>query len=159
MDPIEEAELRWALCWAEGDLGLKSNFGAIMACLILGVSYIGGEISTEINERCYENATRERRVRRKLEHLNKFDRLMLDLVFGERKWKLQLLGKLSLVSLFTPIVQKQPNPCAWLLETHWRAMQGEMDQIQVLKKVRTEAETILERACDSYTRAGAKRIT
>lgn len=158
LDPIEEADLRWALCWAEGELGLQSNYSAAVACLELGVPFIEGKPSTEMNEKKLMAAERERKVRRQLEGIRGEDRLVLMAMFGPVVCqKMALWGRLTPLAPLTPTAQRMggDDTRLWLLTLHWEATRPDGAGARaVAKRIAAEAEQLLAHACRVYHREG-----
>ena len=67
-DPVDEADLRWYFNESDGDMGLKSSFGPMVARLEAPLSR-GGALILELDERKIAAASRARTVRRALESL------------------------------------------------------------------------------------------
>lgn len=67
-DPVDEADLRWYFNEADGDMGLKSSFGPMVARLEAPLSR-GGALIVDIDERKLNAASRARTVKRALECL------------------------------------------------------------------------------------------
>jgi len=67
-DPRADSELRWFFADADGDMGLRSNFPAMVTSLQMGGrSGSVTPVSVELNDRWFEAATRSRLCRRALE--------------------------------------------------------------------------------------------
>jgi hypothetical protein len=92
MDSEDEADLRWYWNEAEGDMGLRSNFAAMVACLELG-GPAGGLPVHDDEEGRLKAAGRERRVRRAIELLSARDVTILVHAFGSGSRKLPPFGR------------------------------------------------------------------
>ncbi|MFN7133513.1 MAG: hypothetical protein ACK4N5_15660, partial [Myxococcales bacterium] len=63
-----ESELRWVFTEADGDIGLRSNFGAMVGLLEIGArSGSSQPLAYEIDPQRIEAAAAERRIRRALD--------------------------------------------------------------------------------------------
>lgn len=144
----DEADLRWALCWAEGELGLRSNLGSTIACLRLGVAHMdGGVISTDLSDRMVAAASREKRVRSTLASVGRMNQAVLNAAYGPEVWKHPTLRGLSMVALLLPYVRDQADPALWLTELQ---VSGDM---RALRSIRQQAECMLAKACLAYNSA------
>lgn len=159
MNPHEQAELRWALRWADGDMGVRSTFSATLACLELGVSHLeGGVMSTDLSERAVLAAGRERRVRRALGALPRRFRLVLELAHGPH-WTgptLAEFGRATPVALLAPAATAAwqqsghrgslPEFLTWL---SWAAGTDE-ELAELADSIRSQAQDLLREAEQAY---------
>jgi len=161
LDEQEEADLRWALCWAEGEMGLRSNFTSIVAALELGVAFIeGGSVRNDLNERALFAAQRERRVRRTLEVLTDGQQRVLRAAFGPYQFRLPCLGKVTMVAPLTRLARQHADGLdvlLWLSQLDLRVKGGEVPAATLARQVRTEAEWRLTLASQAYQAATRRR--
>ncbi len=102
INPRAEAELRWFYLWADGEMGLRSNFMAMVAQLESGSA--GGGAVADFEERMFdrlEAAGDARRIRRALEGLTNAQRWILRKVFGPGARRAPGLGSAAPLAPFT----------------------------------------------------------
>ncbi|MGC4114494.1 MAG: hypothetical protein QM765_07760 [Myxococcales bacterium] len=94
-------DLTWYWNCAEGEVGVPSNFSAMVAAISLGQRPTGGKASTELDEHLFYAARRLRRIARALERITAFDRGVLFAAFGPHAHELPALGRAAPVAPLT----------------------------------------------------------
>jgi hypothetical protein len=153
-------ELRWYWASATGAMGLRSNFAAMMAG-IHGCATGGGTPATDIDERCVEAATRDRRVRRALAQVPDHEAIILVHAFGPGIRELPAFGPATGVVPLTRVARQ-----AWVKSGTNRTLEGWLARLlvrvhtgrgedpardaELLKAIRREAEELLGGALRAY---------
>jgi hypothetical protein len=168
------AELRWYWADATGEMGVRSNFEAMRARIQRAASR-GGKPNTDIDERCVEAATREKRIRRALAQVPDREAIVLVHAFGPGIRELPAFEAATGVVPLTRIARQ-----AWVKSGTNRTLEGWLARLLVrvhtgrssgpenlardralLNAIRTEANQMLRAALQSYAacryseRAGA----
>lgn len=168
VDPRTEAELTWRWRWADGELGLKSNFAAFQAMLEIG-GPTGGKPPADIPDHQLAAASRTRRIDRALEDVGPQRAQVLRACFGPDATKLRGLGFASGVAPLTLAARRAwvayrsslsaPGPdvpsCleAWLVRLCDRASRSSArgsDRLLVVE-IRREAEAAVVAAARAYS--------
>lgn len=159
MDARDLDDLRWYWDQAEGDMGIKSNYGSMVACLELGLSHIGGKVCTDVPERCLEAACRERRVRRILARMPPQPRTVLRHYFSAHPWKSTAWGEYAPLAPHT-LAFKDVNSCDVSMLLAWYTSMAKLDPaVYVLVDLSVkEAKALLESAFASWEEARSGRI-
>jgi hypothetical protein len=162
-DRRAEADLIWFWAWSDGEMGLRSSFGAMTARLQVG-GRTGGRPITDLDERCIEAATRARLISRALELLPGLHRRALRYAYGPDARELPGLGVAAPVALLSPAAMlayresRSDRPLEeWLVRLCWRAhrRQGESparDRCTV-RAIALEANATLARAVQAFASA------
>jgi hypothetical protein len=153
-------ELRWYWASATGAMGLRSNFAAMMAG-IHGCATGGGTPATDIDERCVEAATRDRRVRRALAQVPDHEAIVLVHAFGPGIRELPAFGLATGVVPLTRVARQ-----AWVKSGTNRTLEGWLARLlvrvhtgrgedpdrdaELLKAIRLDAERMLHGALQAY---------
>jgi hypothetical protein len=157
------AELRWYWADATGDMGLKSNFEAMRACIQRAASR-GGKPNVDIDERCLEAATREKHIRRALAQVPDREAIVLVHAFGPGIREIPVFGPATGVVPLTRVARQ-----AWLNSSTNRSLEGWLARLLVrvhtgrssgpehlardralLNAIRTEANQMLRAALLAY---------
>jgi hypothetical protein len=164
LDPRSAADLRWYFCDAAGEMGLRSNFGAMVAGLEAG-GRRGGAPMKDMDPRVIAAATRARRITRVLEHLAAAHLLTLARVYGSSEHPgLESFGTLG--SLFPEtqaahrahVVSQSRKPFeTWLFRRAQRVSAGKGSRAEqaFIIEVSREAEAMLAAASRAYLRKRA----
>ena len=102
VDHGAEGALRWFYTWADGELGMKSNFGAMVAQLEGG--HAGGGSIDDVENRMLERleaAGKARRIRRAFERLSGPQFWILRTTFGPGARELPGLGVIAPLAPYT----------------------------------------------------------
>jgi hypothetical protein len=147
------AELRWYYREAEGDMGLRSNYGPMVAAL-QGVLGGGGPLKLELDGRHVAAAARARRVRTALEQLVDAQRQVLRVSYAHPGGALDLVGLMCLA---------QSASTEWRLSRTTRTLPDWLQRLgrhpttwvrqQLYERLRHEAQALLEEALDAYSKA------
>lgn len=91
--PVDDPELRWLFCEAEGALGLRSSFGALVDLALAGVPQGGASVPRGLTDRRLVAAGEERALRCRLGALSGRDREVLYLAYGPQPWPREVRGR------------------------------------------------------------------
>ncbi len=161
------AELRWFWADATGDMGLKSNFEAMRARMQRCAAK-GGQPNTDIDERCVDAATREKRVRRALARVPDHEAIVLVNALGPGTREIPAFGRATGVVPMTRAARQTWLSSGtnrsledWLARLVIRVHTGRGDDpagdAALLKAIRQEAEQMLHAALQAYAAAASRR--
>jgi len=168
-DPRADSELRWFFADADGDMGLRSNFPAMVTSLQMGGrSGSVTPVSVELNDRWFEAATRSRLCRRALEAIGPVRAHLLFCAFGGCR-EVAPFGRTTGVVPLTRAARDahQRSRSArsleeWLYRLAWRVTHGapEPEDSERLATISREAERMLLSALGAFASArwGQPRI-
>ena len=161
VDPRSAADLRWYWTWSDGELGMRSSFGPMVARLQCG-GRSGGKPITEIDDRVLEAAARARHISRALALLSNRDHVALRAAFGPSA-PIEPVPGLGLVAPVAPLTR-----CAWqahrdshtdrpieewlLRLAHRAAQRGDVaacDRV-LAREIVAEAEVLLRHAVGAF---------
>lgn len=170
LPPRLEAELRWVFTEADGDIGLRSNFGAMVGLLEIGArSGSSQPLAYEIDTDRIEAAAAERRIRRALDEIGRTNAQVLRVQYGPgRAPELQAFGSLAGLALFTDAAIRAHRDSQttrelpdWLARLSDRVAKkkGAADprERMMVGEIRREAEMLLARASGAYLKARKRR--
>jgi hypothetical protein len=142
VDPRAEADLSWRWTYADGEMGLASNFAPIVARLECG-GRTGGKPIIDIPEHQVRAASRARRIDRALEDIGAQRAAVLRACFGPTATQLRGLGFASGVAPLTLAARR-----AWVAYRASISAPG--------PDVPSCLEAWLVRLCDRASRSGAR---
>jgi hypothetical protein len=157
-------DLTWFWNWAEGELGVPSNYMAMVNAIRLGTRRSGGSPSTEMDPGRLAAATRMRLIERTLQRLTSDDRRVLFAAFGPHARNLPLLDELAPVAVLTKAaraahVASNTNRTIgeWLLRLVHRVSNGLGDHVAedrvTVHAIATEARALLDQSLRAYSEA------
>lgn len=154
------AELRWYWAAAQGAMGLRSNYMAIMGGGSRSAARSGKPV-LDIDERCLAAATVEKRVRRALAQVSDREAAILVHAFGPDIRELAAFGPATGVVPLTGTARQR-----WVASRSTRSLEDWLARLVVrvhtgrsndlardvvlLKAIRTEAEQMLRGALQAY---------
>lgn len=146
------AELRWFFREAEGDMGLRSNYGGMVQRL-QGVSG-GGTMRLELDGRNIAAAGRARRVKASLLQLSAEHWGVLSVAYSQPGGMVNLAGIMSLLKSTEAEHQlsRTTRPLPDWLERLGRRPTTSLRQ-RLYARLKGEAERFLEEALDAYSKA------
>lgn len=142
------ADLRWLYSESAGELGLRSNFGALVAGLEGGGH--SARVSHEVSDRVMEAAERARTIRRTLESIPVWAQVVLGVAFRREDGELVLMAALSsAVREHHRSRTKRPIQ-EWLEKTRENTSGARR---LLFAQLRSEVTDLTEEALDLYARA------
>lgn len=146
------AELRWYYREAEGDMGLRSNFGP-MVTRLQGLTG-GGALHLELDGRQVAAAGRARRVKAALVQLSVTHWGVLAVAYGQPGGALNLVGIIAMLKSTETEHQlsRTTRPLPDWLERLGRRPTTTLRQ-RLYARLKGEAERLLEEALDAYSAA------
>lgn len=142
------ADLRWLFSEADGEMGLRSNFGALVAGLEGGGH--SARVCHDVADRTMEAAERARTIRRALEDVPVWARVVLGVAFRRADGELALMAALtSAASEHRRSRTKRPIQ-EWLAKTRDNKSR---ERRLLYARLRSEASDVVEEALDLFARA------
>lgn len=161
-----QAELRWVFSEADGDIGLTSNYGAMVGLLEVGSrSGSSQPAAYEIDVERIEAAGRERRIRLALDAIGHRHAQVLRVQYGPgRAPELPAFGELAGLAMFTSAAHRAHQASGtnrslpdWLARLAERVRRNraasDVRDLMVVNEIRREAEALLVAASGAYARA------
>jgi hypothetical protein len=142
------ADLRWLFSESDGELGLRSNFGALVAGLEGGGH--SASVSHEVSDRVMESAERARTIRRALESVPDWARVVLGVAFRRADGELALMAALTSAALEHRRSRTKRPIQEWLAKTRDNKSK---ERRRLYVQLRMEATDVVEVALDLYARA------
>lgn len=142
------ADLRWLFSESDGELGLRSNFGALVAGLEGGGH--SARVSHEVSDRVMESAERARTIRKTLEAIPAWARVVLGVTFRRADGELALMAALSSAVLEHKRSRTKRAVGDWLQRLRDNTSGAKR---LVFEQLRNEATDLAEEALDLYARA------
>ena len=157
-------DLTWYWNWAEGELGVPSNFMATVAAMSAGGRRARGVPSREIDEGRFAAATRMRLITRSLKRLTDLDLQVLFAVFGPHAGELPILERAAPVAVHTKVARAAHQASGttrsiedWLLRLVHRAVNRLGDHVAedraTAHAIALEANGMLTQALRAFSMA------